>query len=147
MKTGFQNWVDDVTKSLKPADIKPGEVIKSSAGEPFGAVTFVKVPKHNFLAEVAKKGDYYIYHFFPTEKWLGRIASFYYPMMDGFTQLFKDHGEVEHEWVEEMTSFAVRVNGWANHVWGDELALRVLDVVDANLEEQEAQYDTKPISK
>lgn len=147
MKNTFQSWVDSVAKNQTPEAIQRGDVVKSSSGTNFGAVEFLKFQKNNFVAEVGKKGDYYIYHVYPAEKWQGRLPSFFYPMMGAFQQMFKDNGEIEHEWVEEMMSYALRVSGWTNHVWGDELAIRAIDVTDSNLDEQEAQYETKPISK
>lgn len=137
----FQSWVERLARdenSSKP--LTTGEVVKSSAGEPFGAVSFARIEKAHFIAEVGKKGKHYIYHFYPNEKWLGAVAAFMYPVKDAFEELFKDHGEVEIDWVEEMMSWAFKVSGWTDHIWGDELAVRVIEVADEKLTAHEAKF-------
>lgn len=133
MTDTYQNWIDRVVGGGDAKPLSSGEVVKSSSGEPFGTIEFVKVKKNNFLAEVGKKGDKYIYHFFPSPMYLppdNDGSKFYQALTDTFLEVFKREDQVEAGWTAEMKSWAVRVSGWANHVWGDELALRAIDKLD-----------------
>lgn len=130
MTDTYQSWVERVVGGRNAKPLDSGEIVKSSAGEPFGAVEFVQIYKPNFMAEVGKKGDKYIYHFYPSKKILdhGAIAKdFYEPMATTFLDVFKREDQIEADWVDEMKAWVVRVSGWTNHVWGDELALRVIE--------------------
>lgn len=137
----FQSWIERVVVNREAKPLDAGEVVKSSAGQGFGAIEFVKVHQKNFLAEVGRRGDYYIYHFFPLPIDHGTKMSLLEGIEKAFPKIFKDAGEVEFEWVPEMNSAAVRVSGWTNHVWGDELALRVVEVV-----QEEIDAASKPTS-
>lgn len=130
----YQSWVERVVGGRDAKPLAEGEVVKSSSGEPFGAIQFLKLQKEGFVAEVGKKGDQYIYHFYPEEKYLGAlIYQFYEPMSNAFIELFKRPEQVEAVWEEDMKAYAVRVLGYVNTIWGDELALRVIDIVEANI--------------
>ncbi len=140
MSDNYQSWVERVAGGREAKPLSTGEVVKSSAGEPFGAVEFVKVEKKGYSAEVGKKGDFYIYHFYPDATHLANphvtpqfSPKFFTALEDAFLQVFKNPEQIEAAWVEEMKSFAVRVRGWAHTVWGDDLAIRVIDVLEEKL--------------
>lgn len=132
MSESFELWVERVTKSpglVTP--IKPGELVKSSSGKPFGVINFAQVKKKLFLAEIGKKSDVYYYHFYPSTE--TNPTDFYEKMSDAFIDVFKNKDQVEADWVPEMNSWAVRVTGWGNSVWGDDLALKVINLLDTML--------------
>lgn len=125
MTDTYQNWIERVSGGRTSKPLSSGEIVKSSSGEPFGVVEFVRVTKKDFVAEVGKRGDKYIYHFYPIND--GHV--FYHSLAKAFLEIFKREDQIEADWVEEMKSWAVRVSGWTNHVWGDELALRAIEKV------------------
>lgn len=136
MSENYQNWVERVVGGRDAKPLNSGDVVKSSAGEQFGVIEFVKIQKEKFLAEVGKKGDFYIYHFYPIEKLQNAlIHDFYNPMSDALVQCFKNGDQIEASWEEDMRAFAVRVRGWTTNIWGDEMALRVIDILDEKLKE------------
>lgn len=151
MTDTYQNWIERVSGGRTSKPLSPGEIVKSSSGEPFGVVEFVRIPKKYFVAEVGKKGNKYIYHFFPAPSFQTNVSSSMVSevMVDGtstmfskalskaFLEIFKREDQIEAEWVEEMKSWAVRVSGWTDHVWGDELALRVVEKVQEFLTEED----------
>lgn len=142
MMDTYQNWIERVVGGRDAKPLSSGEIVKSSSGESFGAIEFVRVPKQDFVAEVGKKGDKYIYHFYPTPKYQPDIRygvvvqelteggiTFSDVLTQAFLEIFKREDQIEAEWVAEMKAWAVRVSGWTNHVWGDELAARVIEKV------------------
>jgi hypothetical protein len=145
MTDTYQDWVDRVAGGRSAKPLSSGEIVKSSSGEPFGTVEFIPVMKKWFKAEVGKKGKTYIYHFFPLPQFHpvigpdnmmsqnlveGTFTTFYDAMTRAFLEVFKREDQVEASWVEEMKAWAVRVHGWTDNVWGDELALRAIDRLD-----------------
>ncbi len=131
MTENFQNWVDRVAVERESKPLTEGEIVKTPPPQPFGVVQFATIEKKDFVAQVGKKGDVYIYHFYPRSEEI--IWKFKGPLEDAFIQIFKNPQQVEVDWVEEFQSFAVKVSGWVHTVWGDELAVRVLDVLDEKL--------------
>ena len=135
----FQSWVERTVANREAKPLSSGEVIKSSAGQAFGVVEFARIEQEDFLADVGKKGDFYIYHFYPMPITHEKSLALMDALEKAFPKIFKDNGEVEIDWVPEMNSAAVRVSGWTSHVWGDDLAVRVVDVV-----QEEINADSKP---
>lgn len=134
MSDDYQNWVDRVVEGHDAKPLSPNEVIKSSAGEPFEVVKFARISKANFTVDLGKKGKYYIYHFYPSARFMTG-TEFEDALSDVFLELFKREDQVEVDWVEEMKSWYVRVSGWTDHVWGDDLAERVIHRLDQVLTE------------
>lgn len=131
MTDTYQNWMERVVGGRSAKPLSSGEIVKSSSGEPFGAVEFVQIPKTYFMSEVGKKGNTYIYHFYPApsiDSLSGR--TFFDCLSDALLEVFKRKDQIEADWVEEMQAWAVRIHGWTDHVWGDELALRAIDRLD-----------------
>ncbi len=143
MTDTYQDWIDRVSGGRNAKPLSSGEVVTSSYGKPFGAIEFVRIAKKYFVAEVGKKGDKYIYHFFPapplqprsgysmlSEDFVaGTLTIFSTAMTNALLEIFKREDQIEVDWVEEMKAWAVRVSGWTDHVWGDELALRVVEKI------------------
>jgi hypothetical protein len=140
MMDTYEHWVQRVVRD--PTAGKPlstGEIVKSSAGENFGVVEFMQINKPHFLAELGKKGDKYIYHFYPSEEILKRgaiVHDFYEPLGSALLEIFQRGDQIEADWVEEMLAWAVRVSGWTNHIWGDELAIRAVNRFEELLQER-----------
>lgn len=148
MSDTYQNWMERVVGGRDGKPLNPNEIVKSSAGEPFGAVEFVQIQKKWFTAEVGKKGKFYIYHLYPRQqlcpdvsRWAvshpliaGCSTTFYDAMSRSFLEVFKNEDQIEAEWVEEMKAWAIRVSGWTDNVWGDDLALLAIDKTEKMLE-------------
>ncbi len=131
MTENYQKWVDGVVQGRMAKPLNSGEIVKSSSGKQVGAIEFVMLPKTYFMSEVGKKGNAYIYHFYPSpgiEDHLGK--KFYDCLSEAFLDVFKREDQIEADWVEEMQAWAVRVTGWTDNVWGDELAVRAIDKLD-----------------
>lgn len=136
MNDTYQNWVERVIAGREAKPLTTGETVKTQ-GEPYNMIDFVRVDRSNFLAEVGKKGDRYVYHFYPIEKWMpatdttGRFEAL---LREAFLEVFKNLEQVETSWVDEMSSWWVQVTGWANNIWGDDLALRAIESLQQRLE-------------
>lgn len=147
MSSSYQQWISEVTKGKLGGTLQSGELVKSSSGKPFAALEFVQVTKKEFIAEVAKKEPFYIYHFFPSSKYASTFnnkvrqdpvvngCTFLDVLSDAFIEIFKREDQVVVDWVYEMKAWAIKVSGWTNHIWGDELALRVIERVAEIIEE------------
>jgi hypothetical protein len=140
----YQTWVERVLGGRDAKPLNAGEVVKAAAGQAFGTIEFIKVQKTNFLAEVGRKGDYFIFHFYPSQKVLDKgalVGMFFAPMTEAFVDVYKTPDQIEDGgWAEELNSWAIRVRGWGDNIWADELALRVIDVFDQKLEEKLKEY-------
>lgn len=134
MTDSYQTWVNGVVNGRMAKPLSSGEIVKSSSGKQVGAIEFVVLPKTYFMSEVGKKGNAYVYHFYPApgialiEGSLGK--KFYDCLSEAFLDVFKREDQIEADWVEEMQAWAVRVTGWSDNVWGDELAVRAIDRLD-----------------
>ncbi len=131
MSESFETWVERVTKTTSIVPLKPGTMVTSSTGKSFGAIDFAKVSKKLFMAEIGKKSDVYYYHFYPSTE--VSQNDFYEKMADAFLEVFKNKDQIEADWVPEMNSWAVRVTGWGDNVWGDDLAIKVINLLDKML--------------
>ena len=142
MSDTYQHWVERIVGGRDAKPLHNGEIVKSSSGTPFGVIEFARIVKSNFVANLGKKGDKYIYHFYPLDKYHpsfnGSIVSqtivngttFYGALSKVFLELFKREDQIEADWVPEMKAWAVRVSGWADNVWGDDLAVRAIHRLD-----------------
>ncbi len=134
MTDTYQHWVERVVGGRDAKPLSSGEVVKSSGGEPFGVVEFARVTKDDFVAEIGKKGNYYIYHFYPSPRYMAGTI-FEDIMTDVLVDLFKREDQIETDWVPEMRAWAVRVSGWTDSIWGDDLAVRAIHRLDEALKE------------
>ncbi len=133
MSESFETWVERVTKTPNVVvPLKSGAKVVSSSGKSFGVVEFAKVSKKLFMVEIGKKSDVYYYHFYPSTE--VSQNDFYEKMADALLVAFKNKDQIEADWVPEMNSWAVRVTGWGNNIWGDDLAIRAINLLDTLLE-------------
>ncbi len=133
MNENFNTWTERLARDPKHSKpLSEGEVVQSSAAEPFLPIDFVKISKPNLAAEVGKRGKHYIFHFYADYKKFSP-ETFRAHIEAGFDQVFTGQGEAEFAFSEELKSWAVRLSGWSEHIWGDELAARVVDVISERL--------------
>jgi hypothetical protein len=134
----YQSWVERIAGGREGKPLGAGEEVTTAAGEPFGAIEFVKIQKKGFLAEVGKKGDNFIFHFFPEEPLTHALVyQFVDPINDAFIEIFKETERIEGVWEDDMTAYAVRALGFVSTMWGDEQALRVIDVAEQKIIERQ----------
>lgn len=129
--TEYQKWVDRVVAGRDGRPLSSGEVIKSEPAKPFGTIEFVKVVRASFATELGKKGDFYIYHFYPTNASVQE--TFFEHMENALLEVFKNPEQIEAVWSEEMKSWAVKVRGFTTNIWGDDLAIKVIELLDKKL--------------
>jgi hypothetical protein len=132
MTDTYQHWVERVVGGRDAKPLANGEVVKSSAGEPFGVIEFVRVKKDGFVAELGKKSNHYIYHFYPSDQYM-MGTRFEDIMTDVLLELFKREDQIEVDWVPEMKAWAVRISGWTDSIWGDDMAVRAIHRLDEAL--------------
>lgn len=127
----YNDWVDRMMAGRDAKPVEDGEVIRASAGAPFGAIEFVRVDRPKYIGEVGKKGGDYVFHFFSKdpEKWKFP-PNFEEKMGDAFLEMFKFQDRVQAIYTDELNSWAVRAVGYANNPLADDLALKVFDVLD-----------------
>ncbi len=123
-------WVERVAAGRDGKPLSPGELVEPGPPEPFASVEFVRVEYPLFVGEVGKRGDDYIFHFFPKT---AELAQFEEKMGDVFLAVFKNPNQVQAAFTIELGSWAVKVTGFANTVWGDDQALSIFDKLDAAL--------------
>lgn len=132
MKDSYNSWVDRVAGGREGKPLVAGETVATSADnpKPFAGVVFVSLERPLYRAEVGRKGDDYIYHFYPKKQ----DDKFEDKMGDAMLSSFKYVDRLESVYTEEMNSFAVRARGFASNPFGDELAAKVFDKLDSLLE-------------
>lgn len=132
-KDGYDDWMSRVIGGRKGRPLSAGESVSTSADtpEPFSAIEFVMVERPLYSVEIGKKGGDYIYHFYPSD---AVKDSFEDKMGDAFVTVFKNQDRIEAVFTDELSSWAVRARGFAHNMWGDELAIKVLDSLDSMLE-------------
>lgn len=133
MKDNYNNWVERVMGGRNGKPLSVGESVGTSADdpEPFSPIRFARLEKDLYIAEVGKKGGDYVYHFYPSDKVKGIFED---KMGDAFIAIFKKPEQIEAVYTEELGSWAVRARGFADTLWGDDLAIRVFDKLDSLLE-------------
>ena len=130
-KDTYDNWVERVVIGRGGKPLNPGDVVQAPAGAPFGAIEFVKFDRPNYTAEVGKKSGDYIYHIYPKGLTTAQSHSVFEDRMgDAFLEVFKNPAQLEAGWTEEMKAFAVRARGFGTLLMGDELAIKVFEVLD-----------------
>lgn len=140
MNESYQTWVERVIGGRDNKPLSEGEIVKSSSGQPYGPIQFVTLQKKGFKVEVGKRGNDFLYHFYPEEKHFGSmIYTFFEPLTDSLVQAFQDSDRLSAVWDEDMKSWTVLAKGFVNHVWGDELAVRAIDIFEQKLAERERE--------
>jgi hypothetical protein len=134
-KDTYDNWVERVIVGRGGKPLSAGDVVQAPAGTPFGTIEFVKIDRPHYKAEIGKKGGDYIYHLYPKETKMSQAISVFEDRMgDAFLEVFQNSSQLEAGWTPEMKAWAVRARGFATLLMGDELAIKVLDVLDKLLE-------------
>lgn len=132
MSDTYQHWVERVVGGRDAKPLHDGEIVKSSSGTPFGVIEFARIDKPGFVAELGKRGDKYIYHLYPADKFLSGTR-FETAVSKVFLEVFKREDQIKADWVPEMRAWAVLVSGWVDSVWGDDLAVRAIHRLDETL--------------
>ena len=131
MSKGYNDWVQRVMAEKETVTLENGEVVKTSAAEPFKVTEyFIAEPRDKYYVEVAKRGNDFIFHFYPADG----IANFFDELSEALVEAFKRSEQIEAAYSEELGSWAVKASGFVNTVWGDELAMRALSLLDERLE-------------
>lgn len=133
MKETYEDWVLRVMAGRKNRPLSAGESVATSADKPtpFSSIEFVKIDRKSYVAEIGKKGSDYIYHFYPKDIPKDEFED---DMGAAFLEVFKNKDRIEAAYTEELNSWAVKANGFADSLWGDELAMKVLSNLDNLLE-------------
>jgi hypothetical protein len=96
----------------------------------FRPMEFHEENRKYYRGEVGKKDGHYIYHFFPKEG-SSFPDNFEDTMGDAFIEVFRNKERLEAAFSSEMNSWAVRARNYARqNMFGDELAMKVFDVLD-----------------
>lgn len=136
---GDYGWVDEMknklaSQGMKDADIS--EAVESlrqieKGPQPYNVITFARTERPKYVAEVAKKGEDFIYHFWP-DKALD-FTQFENLMGDAFLEVFKFPERCASEYIPELESFAVKVSGVSANPFIDGLLPEVFKVLDERL--------------
>jgi hypothetical protein len=128
----YQSWME---RQLGGRDARPlvsGEIVESSAAEPFGVIEFAKTERAKYNAEVGKKAGDYVYHFFPKD---GTFPPNFEALMgDAFLAVWMFPERIQASFTPELNSWAVRAVGFATNPLSDDLAISLFAVLDLKLE-------------
>lgn len=127
----YDAWVERVAAGRDGKPLNPGEVVEPGAPTPYTSIEFVRTDRDHYVGEVGKRGDDYIFHFYPKTEEVKR--DFENKMGDAFLEVFKNPEQVQSAWTEEVGSWAVKVTGFAKTLWGDDQALSIFPKLDALL--------------
>jgi len=134
----YDDWVDRMMtgRGGKPFNEDRETVISLEGARPFASMEFLRLERPAYIGEVGKRGDDYIFHFYPGPGWDEVPSSFTFAdkLGDVFLDVFKNPNQVLADYTEEFGSWAVKVTGFARTVWGDEQALSIFDKLDKALE-------------
>lgn len=133
---GYGDWVRNMKAKLSNGDRSDPAVQamdkETSAGEmPFHSVEFARTERSKYLGEIGRKGADFIYHFFPIGKEFPE--NFGDALGDAFLEVFKFSDRIFADFVPEMNSWAIKVQGYGKNIVADDLAIKVFDILDAKL--------------
>ncbi len=132
----YDAWVERVAAERKVKPLTAGDVIEPGKPQSYTSVEFLRLEREHYIGEVGKRGDDYIFHFFPkahTDSTFASDTRFEEKMGDVFLSVFKNPNQIQAAWTEEVSSWAVKVTGFVNTVWGDDQALSIFDKLDKAL--------------
>ena len=133
----YNAWVERMAAGRNGKPLSAGEVVEAPAAEPYTSINFARFKHRYFVGEVGKRGGDYIFHFFPLAPYAPRKSEeFEEKMGDVFLKVFKNPNQIQAIWTEELSSWAVKVSGFANTVWGDDQALSIFEKLDVALDHQ-----------
>lgn len=126
----YDDWMSRVLGEREGLPLRPDDVVRSSSGEPFKPLEFLRVEGSKFIGEIATKNNDFIYHFYlkePVEDFDEKLASV-------FLQIFKYEDRLRAEYAEEVKSWAVKAVGFAANPLSDVMALSIFHALDKKLE-------------
>ena len=130
MTDTYENWVERLMAGRDGRPLEAEELITTAEPEPFSAVSFARVDRDKYVAEVGRKAEDFIYHFYPLKE---VMQGFEDKMGDAILEVFKLEDRLEASFVPEFGSWAVRARGFAASSFGENLAVKVFDVLDKRL--------------
>ena len=131
-KDTYDAWVERMAAQREGKPLNAGEMVEPGKPQAYSAVEFLRLDRPHYIGEVGRRGEDYIFHFFPKSE----MPHFEEKMGDIFLAVFKNPHQIQAAWTEEVKSWAVKVSGFVNTVWGDDQALSVFDKLDAALDKQ-----------
>ncbi len=136
------DWVADMKKKLAAGDMSDPHVreiytLPQPGQKAIDFVEFTKVVRSQYLAEVGKKGNDIIFHFFTSGETFPRSeatqTAFEDVMGDAFIEVFRLPDRLQAAFTEELRSWAVRVIGFADNPAANMLAGNLFDALDRRL--------------
>ena len=138
-KDTYDAWVERMAAGREGKPLSANEMVTAGKPQPYASIEFLRLDRPGYVGEVGKRGNDYIFHFFPKPPFslINQSAKvFETKMEDVFLAVFKNPNQVQSAWTEELKSWAVKVSGFVNTVWGDDQALSIFDKLDAALEQK-----------
>jgi len=134
----YDAWVERMAagREAKPLNTDRETVVSLEGAKLFATMEFLRLDRPHYVGEGGKRRDEYIFHFFPKDSYMadeGRRREFEEKMGDVFLEVFGNPNQIQAVWTDELSSWAVKVSGFAYTVWGDEQALSVFDRLDKAL--------------
>jgi hypothetical protein len=125
----YQDWMARVEAGAKTRPNVSDEVVKLAPPTPFAPLEFYRTDRKMYVAEVAQRGDDYIYHFFLETE----ILHFEEKLAAAFLEVFKLEDRIQAAFAEELNSWAVKVIGYAGNPMADPLVIQVFDALDKRI--------------
>jgi len=130
----YDAWVERMAAGREGKPLSAGEAVEPGKPQSYALVEFSQVASKFFHGEIGKRGDDYIFHFFPRAPYAPeKSGEFEEKMGDVFLSVFKNPNQIQAVWTDELKSWAVKVSGFVNTVWGDDQALSIFEKLDAAL--------------
>lgn len=131
-KDTYDAWIDRMASGREGKPLTAGEIVSPGDPTAYSSIEFLQLPRHHYTGEVGKRGGAYIFHFFPKAPF-DTTDVFEEIMGDVFLEVFKNPQQIEAAWSSELKSWAVKVTGFVNTIWGDDQALSIFDKLDKAL--------------
>jgi hypothetical protein len=131
MNDAYKDWMHRVVGGREAKPLATSEQLKFASDEPISVINYTKQKRAGYAGEVAKKGDDFIYHFYPSDEIFEIFGD---ALGDAFLVVFKLEDRLEASYVPEFKSWDVKASGFAVSPLAESLALKVFDVLDAILE-------------
>ncbi len=126
----YNNWIKKIVSGESGESLTSGTFYTPGDPQDYKPITFHTLDREWYVGEVAKKGNDYIYHFYPK----GDHRLFEQKMEDTFLFVFKNANQVQSAWSDELNSWAVKVTGFGNTIWGDTQAESIFSILDNALQ-------------
>lgn len=137
-KDTYDAWIERMASGREGKPLTAGEVVSPGNPTAYSSIEFIRLSRLHYTGEVGKRGNEYIFHFFPKSPF-DSSGLFEEIMGDIFLEVFKNPQQIEAAWSSELNSWAVKVTGFVNTIWGDDQALSIFDKLDKALFESDRQ--------